>query len=110
MAAALIGAVAAHGQIDASRKRSDEREDLARAGLRHLTPVTAGEASPVALGARLQSQRDGGRARSKNRQPDIEKIPFGILGAGHPARRTPHGAESQPLVRRARGAETYNAE
>src|SRR6185295_18071794 len=98
MAAALVLAVAADGQVRAPRQRGDELEQPLGARLAHLAPIAARELPPARVGPGLaEGPADELLARRELGQPDVIEVALRVLGLVHPTRRAPGGADAQSL-------------
>src|SRR5690349_2904867 len=93
MAARLVLAIAAHGEVRLVRERGEEREVVLGLRALHLRAVLAHERAPLRRRARRQPQLHGLHARREIGKPYVVPVPRRELPLRHAARRTPHGPD-----------------
>lgn len=111
MAAGLVLAIAADGEVCLVGEGGEQVEEVGRFRLLHLGakfPLEGLPAAGVVAGFQGNSHQ-AGRGRQR-RQPDIVEAAFGEVGFGDAAGRTADGADAQAFLGQARGAEANDGE
>ena len=109
VAAGLVLAVAADGDVGLVRERGDQLEQVTSLRRRHLLAVVADERRPLPLGLGVERPGDQLLTGGELGQPGVVEVPPGELAPGHPARRPAHGADPQSLALFPRLAEPHDS-
>src|SRR5689334_6275518 len=105
MAACLVLAIAADGQVRAVRQRREQLNEALGSRFAHLATIVARVLLPTRVGPRLGKRPAHPLlAWRQVRQPEIGEIAPGVVGLAHAARRATRRADAQPLARLARAA------
>src|SRR3954470_11929723 len=111
VAACLVRAIAADGQVRAVGERGKQRDQPLGTRLGHLAPVVARVLAPAPIRPRLgERPAHPFLARRQLRQPHVVKIAPRIVGLAHAARRATRRADAHALAPLTRAAEPYYAE
>lgn len=106
MAAVLILAITADGEVRVVRERGEQVEEVGGVGLLHLGAEFSLEGHPsadVIAGAEGEGDKVGRGGQSG--EPDIIEIAFREVGFRHSTGRAADGAEAEAFMRPTRGAE-----
>src|SRR5690606_25921394 len=106
VAAGLVRAVAADGEVGVLREDGQQLQRPACVRRLHLGAVAAGEALPAGLARVGLEQADGFLAGRHVREPHVVPVVRRDARLGDAARRAPHRADARPLAGLPGGAET----
>src|SRR5581483_6484940 len=110
MAATLVLAVAADGEVGVMRQRRERRDVVSRIRDAHLAAIAPREGFPSRRRERLgHHPAEQLEARREVREPNVVVIELRVIALLHAARRLAHGAEPQALAFLARRAQTDDA-
>jgi hypothetical protein len=110
VAARLVLAVAAHGEVGPVGQRGQQRDGVPGGGRRHLGAVAPGVGGPLRRRGGAAARLHGGGPGRQQREPDVVPVPGGVLGPGHAPGRVADGADAGPLAGQPRRAQPHDAD
>lgn len=98
MAPSFVRAIAADGEVCRTGQGGQQIERTPGLLACHLGAKAPHEGRPFSLGPRRQAEREGARARRKDRKPYVVPIVGGEAALRDAARRPAHGSDAQALA------------